>query len=79
MTSRKKRTTPTKKHKARINRQRQREEEEIQNTSLKLFVEEEEWECGIDVYSINVERDGRPVEEEQDDIFISKRRIGVRR
>jgi len=73
MTSRKKRTTPTKKYKRRINTQRQREEEEVENTSLKIFVEEEEWEHEIDVSSTNVERDDRPVEEEQDDILISKK------
>jgi len=74
MTSRKKRITPTKKYKRRINTQREREEEEeVENTSLKNFVEEEEWEHEIDVSSTNVERDDRPVEEEQDDILISKR------
>jgi len=73
MTSRKKRTTPTKKYKRRINTQRQREEEEVENTSLKIFLEEEEWKHEIDDSSKNVERDDRPVEEEQYGILISKK------
>jgi len=72
MTPRKKRTTPTKTYERRIRTQRQREEEELEDTNLKKSIEEER-EHEIDVSSTNVERDDRPVEEEQDDILISKK------